>query len=62
MLGGVVPFQVNAYKIFSLPIFRDFIIFLENLAEVVGISPPHMFNSKILNNKEKFDWTPGLFP
>ena len=36
-------------------------MFLEDLAEVVGMFSLHIFNSKIINNKEKLDWTPGVF-
>ena len=38
-------------------IFLYFIMFLEdleNLAEVVGMFPPHIFNSKIINDKENW--------
>ena len=37
-------------------------MFLEDLADMVGMFFPHIFNSKIINYKEKLDWILGVFP
>ena len=40
VLGGIVSFQINACKFISFPICLDFIMFLEDLEEVVGMFSP----------------------
>ena len=62
MIGGIVLFQVNAWKFVSLPIFWYFIMFLEDLEKVVGMFYPHILNPKVINYKETVYVTPGVFP
>ena len=39
--GCIIPFQFNSWKI-SFPILWNFVVFLEDLAEVVGMFPPQI--------------------
>ena len=58
----IVPFEVYACELFTFPIFRDFVVFLEDIAKVVGMAFSYIFDSKIINYEGEEDWAPFVEP
>ena len=62
MALGVVPFQFNARKLVAFPINGNFVVFLEDLEEVIGMLLANILNAKVVHYQEKFDWAPLVAP
>ena len=62
MLLRIVPLNVNACKFLSLPIGGNFIVFQEDLLQMLDMLVPNIFNSKIIHDEDAHYWSPFVSP
>ncbi len=60
--GGVVPFNIDAGKLFAFPVIRHLIVLIEDAQEVVGVFVSNIFDAKVVNNEDKLDGAPCVAP
>ena len=60
MLCSVVPFDANASKLGTLLVFRDLVMFLQDLAGMVSVLFTHIFNPTVIHDRAKSDRKPGV--
>ena len=58
----VVPVEVHASKLVSGPVSSNFVRSLECIKEVFSMAFVHVFNTEVINNKDKHDRMPFLLP
>ena len=62
MLCCIIPFEADTGKIFTFPVFSDFVVLFEDIAKVVGVALAYVFNSKIINYQGEEDRAPFVEP
>ena len=62
MLCSAVTFEVNASKLGTFPDFRDLVVFLKDLADMVSMMFIHVLNAKIIYDEAKLDGPPQVLP
>ena len=55
---GIIPWEVDASKLFASPVFTHFVVFVEDSKEVVSMLLVNVFNTKIIDNENELDGTP----
>jgi hypothetical protein len=60
--GSVVPFNVHASKFIAGHVVLHNMEFLEDTKEIVEVFKAHVFNTKVVYNKEELDGSPYVMP
>ena len=60
--GVVVTLQINAGVKVFLTVLSEFIVFVEILLEVYGMSFANLLNSKVVNEQARNYWAPRVSP
>jgi hypothetical protein len=58
----VVPVHVHAKVLVSIPVNGTFVVFLEDLREMVGVHPPDVLDVKVVNTESEQERPPVMFP
>ena len=59
---GVIPFEFYSAVQFARPDFDEFVFFANAFDEVVGMLLSHIFDTKIVDDKQESDGTPFVLP
>ncbi len=62
MVWVVVPCECHAGKASAINFFRDFIVFLEGLANMIQVGIANILNGKVVNNECKNEGVPLVTP
>ena len=62
MYRCAVTFQIYTGNFFAFPVSSYFIMFLQYFEEVLGVTFADIFNDKVVNDKDKLDWSPLVSP
>ncbi len=60
--GGIVPFNVDAGKLFAFPVLRHLIVLIEDAQEVVGVFASDIFDAKVVDDEDELDRAPYMLP
>jgi hypothetical protein len=61
LVATVVPVHVHAKVLVSIPVNGTFVVFLENLCEMVGVLPPNVLDAKVVNTESEQERLPVMF-
>ena len=62
MASSVVPAEVDPSKLFPLPVFRHFIVLVEDSKEMVSMFAANVFNTKVIDDEHKLYRAPNMAP
>ncbi len=57
----VIPVYVHAKVLVSVPVNGTFVVFLENLCEMVGVLPPNLLDAKVVDTESEQERLPVMF-
>ncbi len=62
LVAIVVPVQVHAKVLVSIPVNGTFVVFLKNLRKMVGMLLPNVLDTKVVDTENEQERSPVMFP
>ena len=62
LAADVVPGQLDADVLFSLPVGLDVVVGADGVDKMLGMLPPDILDSKVIDYQCELDWSPFVEP